>query len=110
MTAPIIVPDHSLITRRSTLIGAAASLLCAPSIVRAANLMPVRRLPFPYGPQYAGYCGRLLLHALESNLRTGKMNTYVNGEIVSESEARRIVKNAQTYEWLPPYICIYRGD
>jgi hypothetical protein len=56
MTAPIPIPDHSLITRRSTLIGAAASLLCAPAIVRAANLMPVRRLPFPYGPRYAGYC------------------------------------------------------
>ena len=69
MTTPIIVPDQSLITRRSILIGAAASLFCAPAIVRAANLMPVRRLPFPYGPQYAGYVDRLFLHSIESSLR-----------------------------------------
>jgi hypothetical protein len=36
----------SLITRRSIVIGAAVSLICAPAIVRATNLMPVRRLPF----------------------------------------------------------------
>jgi len=110
MTAQISIRQNSLITRRSIFIGAAASLLCAPAIVRTTNLMPVRRLPFPFGPQYAGYCERLLFHALESNLRTGKMNTYLNGEIVSESEASRIIKNAQAYGWLPPYICIYRND
>jgi hypothetical protein len=110
MTAHIFTPQHGLITRRSILIGAAASLLCAPAIVRATNLMPVRRLPFPYGPQYAGYCERVMFHMLESNLRTGKMTTRLNGEIVSEAEARRIVKNAQAYGWLPPYICIYRND
>ena len=44
MTAPI--SNHEgLVTRRSILIGvAAASLLCAPAIVRAASLMPVRRM------------------------------------------------------------------
>lgn len=110
MTAQISIPKNSRITRRGIFIGAAASLLCAPAIVRTTNLMPVRRLSFPFGPQYAGYCERLLFHALERNLRTGKMNTYLNGEIVSESEARRIVKNAQAYGWLPPYICIYRSD
>lgn len=110
MTAPIPIPEHSLITRRSIFIGAAASLLCAPAIVRAANLMPVRRLPFPYGPQYAGFVERLYFHALESNLRSGKMTTRVNGEVVSESDARRIVAKAQAYGWLPPYICIYHSD
>ena len=110
MTAQNPTPEHDLITRRSIFIGAAASLLCAPAIVRATNLMPVRRLPFPFGPQYAGYCERLMFHALETNLRAGKMSTYLNGEIVSESDARRIVKKAQAYGWLPPYICIYRSD
>ena len=69
MTAQNPTPEHGLITRRSIFIGAAASLLCAPAIVRATTLMPVRRLPFPFGPQYAGYCERLMFHALESNLR-----------------------------------------
>jgi hypothetical protein len=33
------------ITRRSILVGAAASLICAPAIVQAVNLMMVRGLP-----------------------------------------------------------------
>ena len=32
-------------TRRSTFVGAAAFLICAPAIVRAESLMPVRNLP-----------------------------------------------------------------
>jgi hypothetical protein len=102
MTAQSFTAHHGLITRRSIFIGAPASLLCAPAIVRATNLMPVRRLPFPFGPQYAGYCERVMFHWLESNLKTGKMTTRLNGKIVSESEARRIVKHAQAYGWLPP--------
>jgi hypothetical protein len=36
--------DHgSLLTRRS-IIGAGASLICMPAIVRVTNLMPVRRI------------------------------------------------------------------
>jgi hypothetical protein len=55
MTALVSNSDHSsLLARRSILIGAAASLLCAPAILPVTSLMPVRRLPFPYGPQYAG--------------------------------------------------------
>ena len=70
MTA--LIPDNnqiSPITRRSIIIGAAASLICAPAIVRVTNLMPVRRLPFPYGPQYAGFVERLFLHSIESSLK-----------------------------------------
>jgi hypothetical protein len=70
MTALIPYNDQSsLITRRSIVIGAAASLFCAPAIVRVANLMAVRKLPFPYGPQYAGYVDRLFLHSIESSLK-----------------------------------------
>jgi hypothetical protein len=90
------IDQGSLLTRRSV-IGAAASLICMPAIVRVRNLMPVRRLPFPYGPQYVGYCERLMFHTLEGNLKSGKMSTYLNGEIVSEADARRIVNNAQAY-------------
>ena len=52
MTAPISNHD-GLITRRSIFIGAAASLLCAPAIVRATSLMPVRSLR---GTDWATVC------------------------------------------------------
>jgi hypothetical protein len=62
MTALLTNNDQgSLISRRSIFIRAAAALICAPAIVRITNLMPVRRLPFPHGPQYAGFVDRLLL-------------------------------------------------
>jgi hypothetical protein len=61
------------ITRRSIFIGAAASLICAPAIVRAANLMPVRSLRGPIGPQYAGFCERLFYHSLDCGLRVQAM-------------------------------------
>jgi hypothetical protein len=50
MAAPIRTTDHnSLLTRRRIVIGAAVSLICAPAIMRVTPLMPVRRLPFPFG-------------------------------------------------------------
>jgi hypothetical protein len=64
-----VLPDHhhdSLITRRSIFIGAAASLICAPAIVRVTSLMPVRRLPPRFGPQYAGFVERLYFHTLDA--------------------------------------------
>jgi hypothetical protein len=114
MTAPIPENDHiSLLARRSILIGAAASLLCAPAIVQATNLMPVRRLPFPYGPQYAGYVERLYLHSLESqvrNLKSGQTSIFFNNQVMAVDNARRHVAFAQAHGFLPPYICIYRKD
>jgi hypothetical protein len=114
MTPPILISDHSLITRRSLFIGAAASLLCAPAIVRAANLMPVRRLPFPFGPQYAGYLERLFLHALEGSLqaatRNGRASVELYGHTIPIDSARRRVASAQAHGFLPPYICIYRSN
>ena len=112
MTAPIPIPDLRLITRRSVFVGAAASLLCAPAIVRATNLMPVRRLPFPFGPQTAGFVERLRFQFLEGALRSGwddKRHGPVVGGI-SEAQARRTVAYAQAHGFLPPHICIYRND
>jgi hypothetical protein len=116
MTALISNSDKgSLITRRSIFIGAAASLFWAPAIVRVANLMPVRKLPFPYGPQYAGYVDRLFLHSIESSLkaclRAGRTIVEVgdNRKIPVEG-ARQTVAFAQAHGFLPPYICIYRPD
>jgi hypothetical protein len=79
MMAPISKHD-SLITRRSIVIGAAASLMCAPAIVRAASLTPVRCLRGPIGPRYAGLCQRLMYQSLDSNLTAGRMSTTLNGE------------------------------
>jgi hypothetical protein len=114
MTPPISCPDRGPTTRRTIIIGAmAASLLCAPSIVRAANLMPVRRLPFPYGPQYAGFLERLYFHSLESHLRSlrrDQRTTYFNNHIMSVDAARRQLAYAQAHGFLPPYVCIYRSD
>jgi hypothetical protein len=102
------------ITRRGIIIGAAASLMCAPTIVRATNLMPVRRLPFPFGPQHAGFVERLYLHALESSLqvglREGRTSIELSGHSIPIENARRRVAFAQAYGFLPPYMCIYRND
>jgi hypothetical protein len=100
MTAPISNHD-GLLSRRSIFIGAAASLLCAPAIVRAISLMPVRRLRGPIGPQYAGFCERLFYHSLDSNLRAGRIGTVLNGKIIIEEDARRIVAYARAQGWLP---------
>jgi hypothetical protein len=101
MTA--LISNHDgLITRRSIFIGAAASLICAPAIVRATSLMPVRRLRGPIGPQYAGFCERLMYQSLESNLRAGRMSTVLNGKIIPEADANRMVAYARAQGWLPP--------
>jgi hypothetical protein len=107
MTALIPGPhyDH-LFTRRSIFVGAAVSLICAPSIVRATSLMQVRGLilpierPLPIGRQYAGFCERLMYQSLESNLRAGRMTTVLNGKIIPEADARRMVAHAQAQGWL----------
>lgn len=115
MTALIPDNDHgSLLARRSIIIGAAASLICAPAIVRVTNLMPVRRLPFPYGPQYAGFVDRLFLHSIESSLkaclRAGRTIVEVGSHKIPVESAQRTVAFALAHGFLPPYICIYRKD
>jgi len=76
--------------------------------------MPVRRLPFPYGPQSAGFVERLYLHALERSLqaalRTGRTNIELCGRAIPIDDARRRVAYAQAHGLLSPYICIYRSN
>ena len=57
-----ISEDRPVLTRRSLFLGAAATLVCAPSIVRASNLMPVRSVPFAIERQSYGFVERLYVH------------------------------------------------
>ena len=87
-------------TRRSILIGAAASLICAPAIVRAASLMPVRGLPL----QFLNLEFLDPFNNLDNDLRAGRSMSMVRNEkIVSVAEARRMVARARAEGWLPPY-------
>ena len=114
MTALIPQNDKStLITRRRILVGAAVSMICAPAIIHVANLMSVRRLPFPHGPQYAGYVERLFLHSIESSLqaclRAGRTIVEVGSLKIPVESAQQTVASAQAHGFLAPYICIYRN-
>ena len=109
MTAPVSDYDHDRrMGRRSILIGAAASLICASAIVRAASLMPVRSFILPTerqiyaGSPYAGFVERLFYQSLENSLKTGRMSTVHNGKIVCEVDARRLVAYAYQQPKLPP--------
>ena len=55
------------ITRRRFILAASASVICAPVIVRAASLMPVRAVG-PIGPQYYGWVERTFIHGLTPHL------------------------------------------
>jgi hypothetical protein len=96
-------------TRRSILIGAAASLICAPAIVRAASLMPVRGLPLQFlNLEFLDPLGQFyrsnFYNNLDNDLRAGRSMSMVRNEkIVSVAEARRMVARARAEGWLPPY-------
>jgi hypothetical protein len=61
------ITRRSRFTRRSFILAASASVICAPPIVRAASLMPVRAVG-PVGPQYYGLCERTFIHGLTPHL------------------------------------------
>ena len=89
MTAPIPNRHHdSLITRRGIFIGAAATLIRAPAIVRAASLMPVRSLILPIKRSsrlnpLGEFYRRNFYHSLDFDLRTGRSMsmTVENGKL-----------------------------
>jgi hypothetical protein len=63
MTAPIRTTHYDQqLNRRSIIIGAAASLICAPAIVRAASLMPIRGVVFSPEMCHFGFVERLYVH------------------------------------------------
>ena len=74
-------------TRRSILIGAVASLICAPAVVRATSLMPVRGFPLQILNPMGEFYRRCLYHSLDHGLRTGRMIASINGKIISVADA-----------------------
>ena len=79
-----------MFTRRRVFVGGVASVMCAPAIVRAESLMPIRALIVPMQPLYAGFVERLRFHWMERALKKGWTN---KGALtfggISENEARR---------------------
>jgi hypothetical protein len=103
--SPLLTNRHQdyRMTRRSILIGAATSLICAPAIVRATSLMPVRSLPLQRLSPLAEFYRGCFYHSLESDLRAGRsMSTVIDGKIISVAEARRMVARARAQGWLSP--------
>ena len=91
-------------TRRSIIIGAAASVICTPSIVRAASLMAVSSSPLQRLNPEGEFYRRCFYHTLDSDLREGRaMSVRNNEEIISVAEAHRMVARARVQGWLPPY-------
>jgi hypothetical protein len=87
MAAPISTPDRPLISRRSIFIGAAASLLCAPAIVRATNLMPVRRIILKSDVNYYGFVDRLWASQYFSTIMERRNAGLSANEIAAEMNA-----------------------
>jgi hypothetical protein len=89
-------------TRRG-IFGAIASLICAPAIVRATSLMPVRRLPLHILNPMGEFYRRCFYHLLDSDLKAGRsMSTVIDGKIVSVVKICRIVAYARAQGWLSP--------
>jgi len=97
-------------TRRSMLVGAAASLISTPAIVRAASLMPVGQVFItgnaisPKKPICLGFAGALRLHWMKQALKRGwddKDDGPTFGGI-SERQARNYVSYVQSQGTLPP--------
>jgi hypothetical protein len=90
-------------TRRRVITGAAASLICAPAIVRAASLMAVRSLPLQRLNPEGEFYRRCFYHSLENDLRVGRaMSVRNNEKIISLAEAHRMVARARVQGRLSP--------
>jgi hypothetical protein len=70
----------STMTRRIVFFGAAASLICAPAIVRAASLMPVRTLQFGALNPEGEFYRRCFYHSLDSDLDAGRAMSVRNND------------------------------
>jgi hypothetical protein len=104
------MPDiDARITRRTILVGAAASLICAPAIVQAVNLIPVRGLPLQLFipkrriPKTMGEWYQLCFYNnLVNDLKAGRAMTYgpIGGKPISVGEGHQIIARARAQGWL----------
>ena len=87
-----------MFTRRHIFVGGVASVICAPAIVRAESLMPIRALIVPMQPVHAGFIERLRFHWMEQVLKNGwtseRARTFGG---ISENAARRQVTYARMH-------------
>src|SRR6266516_5529685 len=87
-----------MLTRRRIFIGGVASVICAPAIVRAESLMPIRALIVPMQPVHAGFIERLRFHWMEQLLKSGwTTERALTFGGISETEARRQVAYARMH-------------
>lgn len=59
------------LNRRTIIVGATASLIAAPAVVRAASLMPVRGIVLPSEPVQYNFAQRLYLDCVRRALARG---------------------------------------
>jgi hypothetical protein len=100
--------SDSRMTRRNILL-VAATLMCAPAIVRASSLMPVRAVPLQIWipelktPRTLGeWHQQCFYHNLDTALKAGRPMTcaQIDGTVISVAEGRRIVADARAQGWL----------
>jgi hypothetical protein len=85
-----------MLTRRRIFVVGVAWVICAPAIVRAESLMPIRALIVPMQPLHAGFIERLHFHWMEQVLKNGwtaeRARTFGG---ISENAARHQVTYAR---------------
>jgi hypothetical protein len=103
-----------MLSRRTFVAQLVLTLVCAPTIVRASSLMPLRGLKLQpalppglcceFGPHYAGFVERLGYQWMVSILRTGytpeRASCHYGG--MTEESMRRSVAYARRHGYLPP--------
>ena len=82
-----------MIVRRNFLVGVAASLICAPAVVRASSLMPVRSFAPLYERGQHGFIERLYVHThiwRIMRLRTGGLSSTAIADALNLKGPRQI--------------------
>jgi hypothetical protein len=77
-----------MIARRNFFFGVAASLICAPAVVRAASLMPVRIVPTVVQLQHFGFCERLYVAGILPTIMRLQDAGFALEEIAADLNAR----------------------